>query len=408
MRDVATMLDELVPMPPRAAGDWARVLRDAGEEKRHSRRVWYAAGGTLAVAAALLTALLVWPFVGADVSVTERALAAVGERPVLHIVLRDPTSRKLIDLETGESRLADAESEIWFDPKRGFHQVSRFEGVVQSDYVSRTKDVDNETSAVYLEFASGYRAALASGDARVVAEEAIEGEAVFWIRIEATVSRYENDPITGERSEHATEVAVSRDTYRPLYLRRTVNGKPFGRRTGAKVLAFETLPAGAGDFSAPPDDGTFAFMGGNGPPIALGAAEGILARTPVWAGRSINGLPLVQVRKKIYSTSPTSPSEGSSHRWTRHEGVTLYYGTLKDGEDPTLDGRKRHVVLDLWRPKDIRAAWEFAAGDYLPPQGTVLAARGRGLLLFNGLVVTIDAGNEEQMLAAARALRVYP
>jgi hypothetical protein len=403
MRDVEELLEELVPSQHDPCGDWPAVLRDARRTGR--RRAAFPLGaGTLVVVAALI-AVLAWPFAGDDLSVTERALVAVGEQHVLHVVFEEPSGRTLLDLETGERRTIYPEREVWFDPKRGFRTIERLGGVVESDYAFDAARAEGETF-VYREFATGYRAALAAGKATVVAEETVGGEAVYWIRIEGSVWRDRNDPLTGGPAVYATEVAVSRETFRPLYVRRTINGKPrFGRPEGARVLMFETLPAGQGRFrrERPQDDGV-GYASGYAPPMRLHEAKRVLGRPPVWAGPAVEGLPFVQTRTRTIQMNPDTPEQMTL------TGVGLFYGTLEDdGSGPFLDKRKRHIVIELFRRAHPAALFEYGVYRYVPPEGSILISGGRrGVVRAGGLVVGIVAPNEEHLLAAARALRPYP
>ena len=54
----------------------------------------------------------------------DRALAATGEGPVLHLVYESDLPHTLVDLETGERTELRAEHEVWFDPEAGLRETS--------------------------------------------------------------------------------------------------------------------------------------------------------------------------------------------------------------------------------------------------------------------------------------------
>ena len=395
---VAALLDRYTP-DSAARSDWAAVLHDAGVPARGRRR-----GVLLLVLAAVLAsvsfvAVLAWPGGSDRVSVVERALAAIGPEPVLHVVFESELGYHLVDLDSGERRVLHREREVWYDPARGLHEVTRFEGVIQSD--ARLPAGEGDSDALYREFATGYRAALESGAARVVGRDVIRGEPVHWIRVSTR-----SDDI----GEYAEEVAVSERTFRPVYIRLLVDGRPLPGG-GARVISFETLPEGAGDFptEAPAFDG-FSFSGGgiSGKPISFEKAARILKQRPLWAGPSVRGLPLVRVDRWIARWSPHT--EGLRD-WIENVGVQLFYGTLHDdGEARTGrigNPRRPHVQIVVTTTLDPTVKFELGIGDYRPPDGTILILRRRGLMRAGNLYVVIEASNRELIVDSARALRAY-
>src|SRR5688500_17288847 len=96
---VAELLEGITPGYEERAGDWEAVRRDARGPRL--RRWPLRAGLVLAVAAAVAVAALAWPFQAQQGSLLERALAAIGQGPVLHVVVQTPGRATLIDLSTG-------------------------------------------------------------------------------------------------------------------------------------------------------------------------------------------------------------------------------------------------------------------------------------------------------------------
>src|SRR5688500_554582 len=66
-------------------------------------------------------------------SLTDRALAALGGDPVLHVVTSQPDAWAgiRIDIATGRANVRLRETEMWFDEDRGLKRtVTRLDGVV--------------------------------------------------------------------------------------------------------------------------------------------------------------------------------------------------------------------------------------------------------------------------------------
>ena len=354
----------------------------------------------LVTSAVAAVAVAVWPAEVAGPSFAERALAAVGQEPVLHVVFRDPWGRTLIDLESGDRRVMHAEREVWFDPRRGYRSVERFGGVVQYDATFAQGDVQPEANELYREFASGYREALASGRARVLGEEEVGGEPVTWVRVGSR--RGPDDPRTRGPDVYATDVAVSGETFVPVYLRYTQNDRP-ALRSLTKVLKVETLPRRAVRFGRTSGTDGLGFSGGYGPLLTAREARTLLGRRPLWAGQRLVGLPYVATRTFVQGVGPFRGSTPSR----RVESVTVGYGTPKDEADTLwVANRRRHVLIHQLRSADDVYPFDVPVRGYLPPEGSVLSVGGgNGIVRSHGLAVVIDAPNEETLIAAARALR---
>lgn len=88
--------------------------------------------------------------------------------------------------------------------------------------------------------AESYRDSLESGRARLLGESEVDGVRVHWIDA-GTVYRRDGD---GVWDIWGLDVAVSRETHRPLAVRMTRDGEPWAPGT-ARILLFETLPEDA-------------------------------------------------------------------------------------------------------------------------------------------------------------------
>jgi hypothetical protein len=393
--------------------------------------------------------VLAWPFQAQQGGVLERALAAVGEGPVLHAILRGEWGGTLVDLSSGERRPVHGENEVWYDSERGLvHSLSRLGRVVQHEEVYEPKQPPAELSALARE----YRQALESGAARVGGEGVVDGERVTWITIRSELLP---DVADGKDHEWAQQVAVSNRTFEPVALRETRDGEP-GPGTFQRVLELELLPAGAGDFSASDRNALEGRVFKQGrEPIALDQARATLGRTPLWLGRDHASLPLARVYRETTSSGRREEIEitGSDARaaeacsqlegeaagrcfralgrhpivvrpdgvftysgpivWEEEQrAVVLFYGALGDdastyGEDlvPLFD-RPHVTIAQSTEPLPFRPG----VGGYVPPGGSVFVAAGgrTGVLTVDGVHVAIGAEGEQAILSAARALRAMP
>jgi hypothetical protein len=400
----------------------------------------------IAVAAALV---LAWPFQGSQGGLIDRALAAIGDGPVLHVVLRGEWGGTLIELKSSKRSAVHGENEIWYDTAQGrIHLVSRLGDVVQDEQLYEPKQPPADLAALGRE----YKQALESGTARISGEATIDGEPVVWLTIHSELLP---DVADGKDHEWAQQVAVSRRTFKPVAVRETRDGQP-GPETSQRVLQLDFLPAGAGDFSAPkvPSLEGMVFKQGR-EPITLEQARATLGRTPLWLGREYRGLLLAQVyrettstghRHEVHITGVTAAAAtrcsqlhgtkaGMCFRalgvhpiqvrpdgvftsqgpivWTEEQSaLVIFYGTM--GDDPStyakdvvpLFDRPHLTLTQTTKP----SRFERGAGSYVPPAGSVFVAAGgrSGALQIDGVHVTIEAADEEAILAAARTLESMP
>jgi hypothetical protein len=190
-----------------------------------------------AVAAALIAVALVAPWQGSSTSFFDRALAAVGADPVLHVVTHEtrPVDWRLLDLATGESTAPSlsVETEIWYDEERGLeHSVTRTNGRLSDDVLQTPDGVTSREGTVFTcawiqahpveatrervscrldgengtvphkvpepapvidpglsGFLNGYREALENGTAQRVGEGTVRGRPVFWLEMHLPVPR---------------------------------------------------------------------------------------------------------------------------------------------------------------------------------------------------------------------------
>ena len=351
------LLELAVPPYEGPAGRWNDVVHEAGAVRRR-RRAWVlrpVAG--LGVVA--LVAVVAWALSGAPPSTLDRALAATGDGHVLHLVFESDLPRTVVNLRTGERTEMRGRHDVWFDPAAGVRETETFEGAVQWDVSSDVAGIHEHQREIYTSLGAGYREALRSGKAKVVGEGDVAGQAVVWIRI-----------TPGGR---AHDVAVSRKTYEPVYLRIRGAG-------GTRILAYETLSSAPLQAKSLPPSRPVGKPGGA---TTLRAAADTFGHPPVWAGEAFDGLRLTEVR--------SLDLDGDVR------GVSLLYGTT-DGAHVEITQAPK-LADGLTMPAGVRG--------YAPPDGTLILEGPSGVLRSNGLVVGIHAPDEETAIAVARALQPY-
>jgi hypothetical protein len=441
---VADALDELTPRYDDRPGDWERIAA-AARRARRTRRSRAALPAAVALVAAAL--LLAWPFHARHGSVLDRALAAVGDGPLLHVVLRGDWGGTLVSLSTGERTPIYGEDEYWWNTDHPrVHLIERLGNAVQHDELYVPREPPRELAAL----GRDYRRALEDKTASVDGEGNVDGEPVAWVTIHRELRP---DVADGKNHEWAQQVAVSRGTFEPVALRETRDGEP-APMTRQRVLGLQFLPKGTGNFSRPeqPSLEGRGFSRGRRS-IRLEDARVVLGREAVWLGREYRGLPLAEVDRETLwsgrrpevritgakataaircsklraqargcfrslalgsiSIRPDGVFTSGRFRWDDKENsVVLFYGSL--GDDPSafrkdsvpLYDRPHVTVTETTRASRFRPF----VGSYIPPAGSIFIAANRqtGVLYRDGLHVTIEAADEQAILAAAHALELLP
>jgi hypothetical protein len=393
--NTAEILDRFVDVPA-GEGDWSSVVRDAtlGRPRRRRRL-----GALTAIAAALLAlglVALLAPARHGGGSIVDRALAAIGDGPVLHVVTRSPYPRyDLIDLSAGGRRSVYDELEEWSDPERGVHAIGRAEGHVVYDSVWGVPERDPALAT----FMTGYRQALSSGNASVVDEGEIGGSAVYWLQIGPAESP--------EAQAQSHQVAVDRETFRPVALR-WVHGGEVG--PVEPILEIEAEPEGSGNFDGVPKPELFPGRGDVVDSTTITAAEAgsVLVTPVVWAGREVAGLPLSLVRKQelkmVYPAEDNLPPEITV-------GIDFVYGATVNGHP---DSRGDFVEIAEassaafaygWSPTDppLQAGY-LRVKDFYAAAGSSRGDWYRGEVIVRGTYVVLQGYDREAIIAAAKAL----
>jgi hypothetical protein len=389
------LLDRLVPVPD-GGGDWAAVVRDAAPATvRRRRRFGLAAAVGIAVAAIALV-ILVAPSRHGGGSVVERALAAIGDGPVLHVVTQSPYPRyELLDLATGERRSVYEEFEEWSDPNLGVHWIVRAEGRVVYDSVWGTAERDPALTA----FMTGYREALASGEARVVGEDTVRGSQVYWLQLGRSDSP--------EAEAQSRQVAVDKETFVPLALRWSHGGEV---GPVEPILRINAAPEGSGDFGGVPKPKLFPDRGDvvGSTTITAGEAGGLLETPAVWAGHEAAGLPLSLVRKQelkmVYPASDGLPPQTTV-------GLSLVYGAVVN-DHPDSNGKFIQISESSspafaygWIPTDPPlAAGTLRVKEFSAAAGSTRGDWYRAELVVRGTYVALAGYDLDAIVVAAKAL----
>jgi hypothetical protein len=443
--DVKETLDRFTPETARMP-DWDRVLRDT----RPSRARWAAPRLAIVGAVVGLAALLaVAPWRGAErTGILDRARAAVGGGPVLHAVVREGWGADVIDLEMGESRWINGEREVWYDPARGLHSVSWFDGSRQGEQLWPAGEVPRLEARTFGFLAEGYRQALEAGRARLVGPGVVDGTPVYWIRVDTQVA-----PEGSRPREWVQDVAVSRESYEPVATRGTRDGGT-GPGDGLLIVEHEMLAPGEGDFTK----GLPSWVGGAelrevGEQIELSEAASALGREPLWLGPEHEGLRLAKVGRRTTTIGRTRETQlhgeaaaqrkacvaEESRKYLRgklrrpycierygrfgiregrvfavspiwgatYNAIQLVYSNDAVSRGPVrLRPNYKGPFVIVHQSTDPRGNGFFGAtAGHAPPEGSVFFFGGFALLKHDGAFVAIQASSEKLTLSAARALK---
>jgi hypothetical protein len=398
-----------------------------------------------AIAVALIAVALFAPWQSATPSLFDRALAAVGDEPVLHVVTQttEPVDWQLVNLATGERSAPTftVRTEIWYDGERGLkHSITRTNGTVSDDLLETPQGVTSQNGPVYTcawiqahpveatragvscrldgdngtvphkvpepapvidpglsGFLNGYQGALANGTARRVGEGTIDGRPVIWLEMRLAQPR----PPGADRTPDPIEqrVAIDSESYRPLLVR-ALNGQ-----TSYKVVEIGSVSRTAADFSKPtpvsvrPRQQISSGSVISSTEIDLDAARAVLGRPGLWAGERVAGLQLTTVTHRVLRTG-YARSTGLDPRET--DGLSLEY-------------RRGSEILRIDETTGPSFAFGWVRGSRypVPPAGSVridpFGWFDFGWVVRNGVYVKITSTRGvDSVLAAARALEEIP
>jgi len=429
---IQSLLSAVVPAPDAAPyKNWEAVLERAGAAKPrlrywHSMAVRRGGIGLAFAAAAVFAAVLFWPSAGKH-SILERALAAVGTKPIIHVTYRFKQDYAFVDLRTGRRTLVFAQHEEWLDPSGALRSAYRDSaGHLHITVHAPGKNaLSGHQKQTYSGILDGYRKALENGSATLSAKTRFRGRDIYWVRFKGqkmdTVSNHK------VRSQvWALEVAIDAATYKPVYLYETIDGRP-QQITGQEIVSVETLPSGSIDFTPTPKrEDTIGVLGGSlqnptdlTTELDTGAPAKAVGAAPFWLGRSYNGqkLNFFRAGKVTWGFGPRSvgfhdmklhhtPAIELCYGSTAVEKMPLGYGATKDVVNCSYRGS--HVLLRETLEPVPDFGWAVGPNiNTIPiPKGSLLVflGGGRGLMIENGVYISIDAESEAAAIAAARAL----
>jgi len=344
------------------------------------------------VAAGIAAVVLLWPGGGSGNGVLGRALAAIGDGQVLHLVMQGKTGEVLVNLDSGERRVQTERLELWTD--RSFeraHFVMRIDGQVfdvllPDDAKGGGFSTTGAADPSFTAFWTGYGKALQDGDATVERTGTVAGRPVYWLRFAST-----------RKGVPGTEVAVDEESYKPLVLRSYVTPTTHDH---VRILVAETIPYDAADFKR---TGSSLFAGitgsSSGSSSASPATQHPVVKAPwLTPGDRVAGLSLSSVGS--YSTSMGDRTIN---------GIELQYGDGGYGPNSmTIDELPRADDPFAWN--HIPPGWiSIQKSEGQSGTGSRTFATWEARLVRDGIYVTIGTGaGEDAVLEAARALQRAP
>lgn len=341
-------------------------------------------GAVAVVATVVVAALLVLP--QGKHGVVDRALAAIGNGRVVHIVAEGPMGTTYVDLQSGHRRVQYYRLELWADQKRDrFHAISSLNGKLVGD-ILWPQDAKNGLTVdpVGPSFGadwSGYREALANGRATRVGKGVAYGHRVYWLRFR---------PVDAKSPR--SEVAVDAQTFKPVVFR-TYSGPHV---IDQHVLLAETTDFAPADFTRRGPEPLIILGPGDGAGSFGITKSGKLSRTVprgwLTAGTAADGHKLAAVVSQTVTT----------------DGIQLIYGSVDHG----FPGPDATTVDELPIPGPDRQMWTHIPADTVQIQLGPTRVSSRvplqwiGYVVKNGRYVTITTEHGEQaVVAIARSLQ---
>ena len=346
------------------------------------------------VAAAAIVVALTLPHGGPGI--VDRAIAAIGDGRVMHVVADVPTGTVDVDLQSGRRSVQQYRLELWADQQmQRLHAVMSVKGRVVVDLLwpqdSKSGATIGPIDPAFAALWSGYRKALEDGTATRAGEGVAFGHMVYWLRFKPA-----------EAKTRGSEVAVDAQTYKPVVYRVYNGVVPVDQH----ILLAESTDLSSADFTRRGANPAVSGLLGSGS-SSSGSMESDGAspstRVPsgwVTAGPEANGHKLTAVLPQTITPD---------NKKTIH-GIQLVYGDLEHG----LAGPRATTIDELPAP-DEPAMWaQIPAGHLQIQDGQSSGPSGNhrqwtGHLVKNGRYVTITTPHGEQALVAiARSLRPVP
>lgn len=415
---LARSLDMIAP--PRPGPDrWDDVVASADSASPSGRRWLFPAvpAASLAIAAVLVAFL--WPFASGPQGTIERAAAAIGSHPVLHVVVGQPVAGRpqLVSLSTGQPIQQTLATEVWFDATRDLKKtITRLDGIVINELLetraggfsasgpvytcawiarhpseataagvscgadpqsgSKPRNVPEQAPRLALAlagFVDRYETALASGGARELGRGTLDdGREVIWLRV---TEAGDSSPLPGDQ-----DVAVDASSYEPILIRSS--DRSF---LPIRIEVAETEPFDRSTFARPAVD--YAPSVGevvDRSEIAPVRAPELLGGRALWFGERLGDFRLVAtLREELITSYP--PAAG--RKPSRSIGVAFEYAPVAD--DGTTSDRPALIIRQSTRC-ELAYRWSCTAHD--PPEGTIRTGAVGAASIFRreGLYVSIS------------------
>lgn len=368
---------------------------DLSRTRRHrtpARALLVLAVATGAVVATALS------FRASHISIADRALAAIGNGPVVHVISRWQTDSSSVDLSTGATHPVWEETEEWFDAGQArSHLIDRRDGKVVDDILVQQNGPSTSSlgpvrvkpgEAPAIDPAIGnviddYRRVLAAGEARVIGDGTVNGTAVYWLEFR-----------DGHGRNNQERVAVDKATFKPLL----VQAKS-GRKYDIETI--ETVSRGVANFTPPhllpaserPSRGEVVKTD----TVPAGDVAARFSSSALWLGNSFDGKPLV--RADVENLRTSYPDPGLSP--TLRNGLALYYSN--GSERHPLEGH--YLLLQQAPQPEMAYRW---GGISAPAAGSMLLVPHLGaFLVTHGEYITLTTNEPDAaatLLHAAQAL----
>lgn len=319
-------------IPPPDEDTRRRIYENATGQPKTTlrRRRWRLPSFVLAagVAAGVVALLLVSPWSGGGDGLVQRALAAVGTGPVMHIVMEDSTSTTFVNLKTGRETGGTSREETWIDRQDDRYQILNTQGgrflsdqlgKFHSSPASRSRPAFSAAALVdfYVALATGAHTA-------VVGRGTFNGRHIYWLRSRPS-------------SEAPGEIGVDAHTYKPVLLRFNTPPSPYYYE---RILLAKATAYSSADFKRrgpipnriprPVAGGIGGFTLGRTNP----AVHGTVVRAPwLTAGAAAAGLRIRAVRPFTFRKQNNGAPKATVH------GLELVYGPPTHSQATTLPTR---------------------------------------------------------------------
>jgi hypothetical protein len=404
------------PSPDSRARARSRALSALAEEapRRRRRRLVFLVPA-VAVILAVVVAVLVAPWSDSPLA-TERALAALGQQPVIHAIVEQPNPRDtVIELASGRERLEAHRSEYWYDDERdvlrvrlsvggellpGGEYLHTPEGFFTDRGVRRDQTRPPRLDAALEGFATGYRGALDSGKATVVGEEVVDGREAVILRLSL--------PLGPSGEQVFEDVAVAADDYRPLRFRfsTAAPGRTIPWSQAPRVVEIETIPRDPRDLEVPQaSEARLATQTGiDERKLEPAEAATALGRPVFWAGPAVDGVELAQIEIMRLTTHWTDG------RVTKGHALVFQYGA--DRRTAALEGKPSLIITEGTSAKETP---RFDFGGSMPGPGELrLTGAGKtdsgnaemwfGSMQRDGVYISFQSPQRDLILAAANTM----